>query len=613
MASPDPDYIWRRPDVWAGAALSGAAATTSFGPSLMPRSTTHQAILAGASGTVGWVVGSTAYSIAARTGNAGVDTAILGSIGAAGIATRFLIPWHDQEPRWRPPIRSAAEIVGAGALSAATVAAVKDSRSRSAFGIAVGAAATAAAVFRISSSVKKQEAARDEYDRPAPVPAKAVAEGLGVLGVLGALIGGYRVSGGAVARRLEGRLGVPPTPARLAGNVIATGVWALGVRVLAGSVVTGLARYDRVLDPGYDMPPTAPTRSGSQDSHVPWSRLGRQGRRFITDSPSGAEIEQIMGEPTRAEPIRLFVGYDSATTAEARVALAVDELDRTGALDRGLLIVSCPAGTGYVNTLPMEVADFATLGDCASVAVQYARLPSLLAIQNTKSGAKHHRLLLQAIKNRLDERDSDHRPTVVVYGESLGSWAGQDAFIDGGIEGLDHLGVDHALWVGTPYYSKWRRQALKEGAVPDGTVEEVNAFGDLTSDIRRVTLLTHFNDPVNKLNASMFYREPSWLMESPPKPGISQDQMWVPVVTALQSIVDTVNATNPTPGVFRATGHDYRLDLPQVTIAAYGLQDPSPEQWSRLMLHLQAEEKRRHEAMKLGDQPLRDGESDSAG
>ena len=608
MTDSAPEYWWQLPDVWAGAALSGTAATASFGPSLMPRSTTHQAILAGASGTVGWMVGSSAYSIAARTGHAGIDTAILASVGAAGLATRYLIPWHEQEARWRPPIRSTAEIVGAGALSAATVAAVKDSRRRSAVGIAMGAAATTAAALRIRSSVRKQEAARDEYDRAAPVPGKALAEGLGVLGVLGALIGGYRISGGAVARRLERRLAVPHTPARIAGNVIATGIWVLSARVVAGSVVTGLARYDRVLDPGYDIPPTTQMRSGSPGSHVPWSRLGRQGRRFITDSPSADEIERVMGQPVEAEPIRVFVGYDSAKTAEARVELALDELHRTGAFDRDVLIVSCPAGTGYVNTLPMEVAEFATNGNCASVAVQYARLPSLLAIQNTKSGAKHHRLLLEAIKVELDQMPEEDRPTVVVYGESLGSWAGQDAFIDGGIEGLDNLGVDRALWVGTPYYSKWRRQAMKEGAVPEGTVEEVNSFEDLESAERRVTLLTHYNDPVSKLNASMFYREPSWLMESPPKPGISPDQLWIPIVTAFQSMVDTVNATNPTPGVFRATGHDYRLDLPRVTVAAYGLQDPSPEQWDRLMHHLQAQEKQRHEAMQLGDQPLRDGE-----
>ena len=311
------------------------------------------------------------------------------------------------------------------------------------------------------------------------------------------------------------------------------------------------------------------------------------------------------------EPIRVFVGYDSARTAEDRVALAMLELHRTRAFDRKLLIVSCPAGTGYVNTLPMEIADYTMRGDCASVAVQYARLPSLLAIQNTKSGAKHHRLLLQAIKAELDARPGTNRPKVVVYGESLGSWAGQDAFIDGGIDGLDALGVDAALWVGTPYYSKWRRQALKEGAVPPGTVEEVNAFEDLVSAERRVTLLTHHNDPVNKLNASVFYREPSWLMESPLKPGVSDQQMWVPIVTAFQTMVDTVNATNPTPGVFRATGHDYRLDLPKVTVATYGLPEPSEIEWERLMERLQQDEKDRHDRMQLGYVPLHEGAAET--
>ena len=606
-------YWWEQPDVWAGAALSGAAATASFGPSLMPRSTTHQALLAGASGTAGWMIGSATYRLAARTGHAGVDTAILAGVGAAGIGTRFLIPWHEQEPAWRPPVRSLAQVAGAGALSAATVAAVKDSWSRTGVGIAVGVASAIAAGIRIRSSIAKQDAAREDIDFATPVPARALVEGVGVLGVLGALIGGYRASGGAVSRTLETRLAVPTTPARYAGNVIAAGVWALGVRAMAGTVITGLARYDRVLDPGYDVPPATPQRSGGPGSRIPWSRLGRQGRRFITDAPSMDDITMVMGSKAVAEPIRVFAGFDSARTAEDRVALAMEELRRTHAFDRSLIVVSCPAGTGYVNTLPNEVIDFATLGDCASVAVQYARLPSLLAIQNTKSGAKHHRLLLEAIRDEIADRPENSRPRVVVYGESLGAWAGQDAFIDGGIDGLDALGVDRALWVGTPYYSKWRRQAIKEGATPEGTVEEVNAFDDMRSDVRRVTLLTHFNDPVNKLNASVFYREPSWMMEDPPKPGVNPEQQFVPIVTAFQTMIDTVNATHPTPGVFRATGHDYRLDLPRVTVAAYGLNDPDQDTWDRLMTHLQAEEKRRHDAMQGGDVALVGEESESGG
>jgi uncharacterized membrane protein len=297
------------------------------------------------------------------------------------------------------------------------------------------------------------------------------------------------------------------------------------------------------------------------------------------------------------------VGYDAGDDREERIELAMEELRRTGALDRRLLVVSCPAGTGYVNTLPMEVVDYATLGEAASVAVQYARLPSLLAIQQTPEGAEHHRMLLEAIRAELDGRPAERRPRVVVYGESLGAWAGQDAFIGRQLTGFDELGVDVALWVGTPYYSKWRRQALfgAPDGLPPGSVEEIDSPSDLDSDPegrRRAVLLTHRNDPVNRLEASILFRQPDWL-GARRLAGIPREQQWVPFVTALQTIVDTFNATNPTPGVFRATGHDYRADLPRVTVAAYKLPEPSDEQWRRLVAHLQevevAREARFHE------------------
>jgi len=600
------EYWWNRPDVWAGATLAGYAGVESFKPSLMPRATTHQALLTGACGTAGWAIGSSAYLIGARTANAGVDTAVLSSIAAAGLSTRYLIPWSADEPGWRAPVRNAAELVGAGAASAATVTAVRRSKSRSIAGAMTGLGAATLGAMSIRKSMKDQKTERDVLDVDAPHAAKAIVQGIGILGVLGALIGGYQQSGGALSRIMVRRIGIPPATARYTGNVLAAGIWALGVRAAYGIVIGGLARYDRVVDPGFDRPPESPNRSGSPDSHIPWSRLGRQGRRFITNTPTADDIEAVMGEPAVAEPVRVFVGYDSARTAEDRVALAIAELKRTSALDRRLLIVSAPAGTGYVNTLPMEVADFALLGDCASVSIQYARLPSLLALQQTPSGANHHRLLLQAIKEELADRSEDDRPRVVVYGESLGSWAGQDAFIGSAIDSLDNLGVDKAFWVGTPYYSKWRREALAPGGAPEGTVEQVNSVDELrgSPQTRRVTLLTHYNDPIDRINASIFLREPDWLTETPRKPGISASQEWMPVLTALQSIVDAVNATNPTPGVFRATGHDYRLDLPRVTVQAFDLPGPNESQWATMMDRVQGDEAARASAMKLSHQPL---------
>lgn len=566
----------------------------------------HQALLTGASGATGWAVGSTAYLIAARTGHSGADTAILSSVAVAGIATRYLIPWSETEPPWRAPVRNALQVVGAGAASAATVTAVRNSTSRSAAGAVTGVAAATLGALSVRRSMAEQKAERDELDGAAPNAVKAVVTGVGVLGVFGALIGGYQQSGGALARVMHRRLGVPDTAARYTGNFAAAAIWGLGIRAAYGTVVAGIARYDRVVDPGFDRPPDSRERSGGPGSFIPWARLGRQGRRFITNTPSMSAIEEVMGTAAVAEPVRVFVGYDSARTPEDRVTLAMAELKRTSAFDRSVLIVSAPAGTGYVNTLPMEVADFATLGDCASVAVQYARLPSLLALQQTPSGAEHHRLLLAAIRDELAERADSDRPKVVVYGESLGSWAGQDAFIGSAIDSLDELAVDKAFWVGTPYYSKWRREALAPGGSPKGTVEQINAIEELesTPERRRVTLLTHYNDPIDRINASMFLKEPPWLMEQPRKTGISTNQEWIPIGTALQSMVDAVNATNPIPGVFRATGHDYRLDLPRVTIEAFDIPRPSEAQWQSMMERLQTDEASRAAAMRLSDKPL---------
>jgi len=488
------------------------------------------------------------------------------------------------------------------------VSAVRGSKQRTAAIAITGLGTGAIGAISIRRGIQQQAQLRDELDFPTPNPAKALLASAGVAGILGALIGGYQQSGGALARTLHVRLGVPPQTARYTGNVLAAALWAVSVKAAYSSAVTGVARYDRMLDPGFDIPPGTTHRTGGPGSLVPWSRLGRQGRRFVTNVPTPEDINTIMGTDGAIEPVRVFVGYDGARTVEGRVALALAELKRTGAYERKLMIVSAPAGTGYVNTLPMEVADYTMHGDVASVAVQYARLPSLLALHQTPVGAEAHRLLLEGIATVVAEMPADDRPTVVVYGESLGAWAGQDAFIGDELEQLDDLGVEKALWVGTPYYSKFRNEALADEALTSGLVEEVNAIEDLVASPsqRRVTLLTHYNDPINLINATMFLSEPSWLTESPRKPGVPKDQEWVPMLTALQSMVDAVNATNPIPGVFRATGHDYRLDLPKVTVAAYDLPDPTPEQWDALMERFQSDEADRAAAMKLGEAEILD-------
>jgi len=568
----------------------------------MPRSTTHQAFVTGSSATIGWAVGTGTYSLMARTGVVPGDLAILGASVAIGVGVRTALPARPKEPAWRPVARTVAGVAAAGAGSASTIAAIRDSRSRSVAGAITGAIAAIGSANAIRTNLTYQREQRTAFDTPPPHPGRALLEGVGVLGLLGAIITGYRASGGAIARNLSKRTGMPRLPAQIVGKTIGTAAWGIGAYSAYRAATRGLALYDRVMDPGYDMPPTTPSRTAGPGSIVAFARLGRQGRRFVTNVPGSDEILDVMGERARAEPVRVFIGYDSARTAEERVEMAMEELRRTGAYERSLLIVSCPAGTGYVNTLPMEVADYVLYGNVASVAVQYARLPSLLALHQTRSGAVHHRLLLRAIQEDLDLIPEGRRPRVVVYGESLGAWAGQDAFIDIGASGLNDLGVDYALWVGTPWYSKWRQQFLAgHEAFSTGDVVEIDdpqQLAEMEDGHRRVVLLTQYNDPVAHASHEILYKQPSWLGPHRP-PTISPHQRWTPGITGMQSIVDTINATNPTPGVFRATGHDYRSKLPATTVAAYRLPEPSDEQWERLMTKLQADEAARAERFHL--------------
>jgi uncharacterized membrane protein len=354
--------------------------------------------------------------------------------------------------------------------------------------------------------------------------------------------------------------------------------------------------YDRVVDAGFDRAPTNPMRSAGEGSPIAFARLGRQGRRFVLNAPDADQIDVIMDRRRSFDPVRVFVGYAAGDSDDERIELAMAELRRTKAFDRRLLVVGCAAGNGLVNTLPLEVLDYVLGGDTAAVAVQYGRLPSFLTLRRVTRAGGIQRALLERIQAELVDRPADQRPTVVVYGESLGAWGGQDCFLHQGLDGLDQLGVDRALWVGTPYYSGWRREVVVDRtvAVPDGTVVEVGHADELRAmpdDERarlRAVILTHGNDPVAYICAGLLVRRPDWLRRDPgQRPwGVPGEMGWLPAVTAIQVIIDAVNATRPVPGVFRATGHEYSGDLPDVVLDAFGIDHPEPDLWGRLVDHL---------------------------
>src|SRR4051812_49784901 len=174
-----------------------------------------------------------------------------------------------------------------------------------------------------------------------------------------------------------------------------------------------------------------------------------------------------MGTPARAAPVQVYVGLDNAPTPRARVDLAMAELERTGALDRSLLVLVSPTGTGYVNYVTVAALQYLALGDVATVTLQYSRRPSPLSLGMIRAAREQNRLLWLRVLERVRGRPGP-RPRVVLFGESLGAHTSQDVFLHWGTLGLDALGIDRALWIGTPYGSKWMAQVTAEDRLGGG-------------------------------------------------------------------------------------------------------------------------------------------------
>lgn len=346
-----------------------------------------------------------------------------------------------------------------------------------------------------------------------------------------------------------------------------------------------LARRARQPDPGLLAVAASWYVSGSAQSVVPVGGLGREGVRFTRTVSSADDIAGVTGTVPVAHPIRIFVGLDAAATPEARVAMAIAEMHRTGAADRRHLLLISPAGTGYANPTPVQALELLSGGDCASIAVAFGVLPSFLSTSRVPLAARTQRLLLAAVAAAVTDRDS--RPRLLLYGESLGATA-QVRALPAGLADLDRYGVTSAVWVGTPGGAE---RALRRGQVaslgegrtrshhrPAEPLAGVVAFDDpRRSDSSlvaqpRIWLLEHDDDPVVLLRPDLLWRRPSWLPRAGGRGGeLSPGRRWWPVLTWLWVLRATIAAGRVVPGEFTRRGHDYRADLARTVATAYRL------------------------------------------
>jgi uncharacterized membrane protein len=340
--------------------------------------------------------------------------------------------------------------------------------------------------------------------------------------------------------------------------------------VIAGELAATATARMAAADASSDADVVRPRRrelSGSPASQVPWDTLGRMGRRFVATAPTIAQLRAFGAKPARS-PIRVYVGLESATAVGARVDLAVDELDRTGAFEREVLIVITPTGTGAVNRHGVAPIEFMYNGDTAAVAVQYSYLPSWVVMGGNQEPARiAARALHDAVVTRLQRQPPATRPALLIYGESLGSFGSEQIFTDPTDIGMHADGV---LWVGpTRANPLWRRfTAARDEGSPEWrpvyqhgrTVRFATNGADLSHPkgrwtTPRVVYLQHPSDPVTWWTPDLLFTRPAWLRDPRPD-GISDKMPYLPVVTFVQTTIDTILGGNAPPG----HGHIYTTE-----------------------------------------------------
>ncbi len=292
--------------------------------------------------------------------------------------------------------------------------------------------------------------------------------------------------------------------------------------------------------------PTSPLRSGGPASQVDWADTGTQGRRFLTEGPTVAELGDFAVGRVR-EPIRVFVGRAEFDTVSERVELALDELERFGAFRRDALLLAIPTGTGWVNEQLVQPLEYFYDGDIATVGIQYSHLPSPIAfLAEADAAGETATALVRAVEARL--RGMTDPPRLYVAGESLGSFGGARAFAS-----LDDSRdrVTGALWVGPPETMHLRREAERirvpgstqvKPVVGDGSEYLfVNRQADLVgvdpSGRPHSVFLQQADDPVVWWDFDTALRRPDWLAE-PLDPAVNPWMEWTPVTTFLQLAVD---------------------------------------------------------------------------
>ncbi|MFT4296143.1 MAG: alpha/beta-hydrolase family protein [Micropruina sp.] len=530
-----------RVGAWSGVGLVLGLAMflVSFAPSLLPRQWLWQGLVGGFSAATGYLVGYLLEMTA---------DAIMRLLGI-----EVQVSWHQTGGFW------ILVVLGAAALAIGWWWSVREHR----------------------------ETARlvGMPQRPAWHDIAATAVALATMVVLMLLIRGIALFTTWVTQGLD--LFLPSVLSIVGALVVAIIVVRMVNKMVFNQALERVSRQADKLDrrrPRGLRAPQLSTRSGSPGAVQSWDELGRRGQIFTSCGPGADDITAVIGWPA-VEPIRIYASLGDGGVEEA-VELAMAEVRRTGALERGTLVLDTPAGRGWVDEFSVQAVEYLTAGDCATVSVQYSKLASAFVfLADPETPRACARALFAALDEAIADLPPERRPKVYTSGESLGSYGGHGAFVDAD----DMLAqVDGALWIGTPGFTEICRDLTRSRMrgspeitpvidngrhirfVTTPTELVADAFGRPLGEWEapRVVYIQHASDPMCRFTGDLAWREPDWMRERAGS-DVNGSLRWWPLVTWFQISTDMLTSMDTPAG----HGHIYEDELVPLWAAVLGRTD----------------------------------------
>ena len=225
----------------------------------------------------------------------------------------------------------------------------------------------------------------------------------------------------------------------------------------------------------------------------------------------------------------MYAGLQTADTDEERADVLVRELERTRASERKVLVIVPTTGTGWINPVAARALELMYNGD-----TQWSDRNTPICeldLVSRRPGEVHEsgRTMIDAVHDWWARLPSDRRPKLVLYGESLGSMAGQGAF--NWLPDIARMGFSSVLWVGPP-----NAEPAVERRSPCGATLELpeveprydngrtvrfsqaNDAAEIAADTdeppwdgTRVLFIQHPSDPVVWWSPDLMFNRPPWL------------------------------------------------------------------------------------------------------